>query len=466
MSNINLKHTFLCLLGVLLVFTVQGQQVLTLKDAEAMALANYGTIKARVNQLNASKAYLSETKTEQLPDVTLQAQQDYGTANSQYGPLYGLGGYSVASSGALNGRTNWSAAFGSLYLSNVNWNFFAFGRAVEKVKVQLRAVNLNVTDLAQEQFQHQVRVAGAYLNLLAAQQLTKANQDNLNRTLDVRKVVYARVVNGLNPGVDSSEANSEVSAATVALTNARETEAEQANILAQYIVAEPKDFVLDSIFVKKLPANVNVASSKSLQEHPILEFYQNRINQSDEQAKYLATFAYPTFTAFGVFQDRGSGFYNGFGTNANDYTSDYFTGVKPSVSNYLLGVGVTWNIANPFRVHYQVKSQKFTSLQAKDDYDLASEQLHDQQVLAETKISNALKNFHDVPAEVKGATDVYNQKSAQFKNGLATLVDYTQALYQLNQAEVDNYLASNNVWQALLYKAAATGDFGIFINNF
>jgi len=36
----------------------------------------------------------------------------------------------------------------------------------------------------------------------------------------------------------------------------------------------------------------------------------------------------------------------------------------------------------------------------------------------------------------------------------------------LNRAEVDNYIARNNVWQAVLYKAAATGDFGIFINNF
>jgi outer membrane protein TolC len=129
-------------------------------------------------------------------------------------------------------------------------------------------------------------------------------------------------------------------------------------------------------------------------------------------------------------------------------------------------VGVTWNITNPFRVHYQVKSQKFTSAQEKDDYDLISSQLHDQQILAETKIANALKNFRDVPAEVKAASDVYNQKSAQYKNGLANIVDFTQALYQLNRAEVDNYLASNNVWQALLYKAAATGDFGIFINNF
>jgi outer membrane protein TolC len=113
-----------------------------------------------------------------------------------------------------------------------------------------------------------------------------------------------------------------------------------------------------------------------------------------------------------------------------------------------------------------VKSQKFISDEFKDDYDLVSQQLRDEQVLAETRISNSLKNYKDAPEEVKAARDAFNQKSTLYKNGLANIVDFTQALYVLNRAEVDNDIAANNVWQALLYKAAATGDFGIFINNF
>jgi outer membrane protein TolC len=125
-----------------------------------------------------------------------------------------------------------------------------------------------------------------------------------------------------------------------------------------------------------------------------------------------------------------------------------------------------WNITNPLRVHYQVKSQKYTSAQFKDEYDLVSQQLIAQQALAETRISNALKNYNEVPEEVKAASDAYHQKYALYKNGLANIVDFTQALYVLNRAEVDRDIAQNNVWQAILFKAAATGDFGIFINNF
>jgi outer membrane protein, adhesin transport system len=466
MLNVSLKHFILLFLSVLYVFQVQAQKALTMKDAEQIALINYGSIKAKANQLNASKAYLTETKTEYLPDVNLSAQQDYGTINGQNGPLYGYRGLSVASSGPAFGNQNWNAAFGALYLANVNWDFFTFGRAVEKVKVQKSVVSLNENDLAQEQFQHQVRVASTYLNLLAAQQLAKAQQDNLDRSLDLQRVVVARVKNGLNPGVDSSLANAEVSNARIALTNAQQTEQEQSNQLAQYLGIPPQNFLLDSVFVSKAPNNADQQPTLNPDDHPILRYYRGRVSVSDEQAKYYSTFSYPTFSLFGVYQGRGSGFGSNYINNQNDFSGSYSSGVDPTRYNYLFGVGMIWNITNPFRVHYQVRSQKFTSEQYRNEYDLAGQQLHDQQVLAETRIANALKNYREVPIEVKAASDAYGQKFALYKNGLSNIVDFTQALYTLNRAEIDRDIASNNVWQALLYKAAATGDFGIFINNF
>ena len=466
MLNISLKHSILTILSVLCVFQALGQQVLTIKEAEQIALSNYASIKAKASQLNASKAFLTETKTEYLPDVNLSAQQAYGTVNGQNGPLYGASGLSVASSGPVLPNQNWNAAFGALYLANVNWNFFAFGRAKEKVKVQKTVVSLDENDLAQEQFQHQVRVATAYLNLLAAQQLAKAAQDNLDRSLDLQKVVVARVKNGLNPGVDSSLANAEVSNARISLTNAQQTVQDQSNQLSNFLGIPPQNFLLDSVFVTKTPKNTDQQPTVSLDEHPLLKYYRNRIGVSDEQAKYLSTFSYPTFSLFGVYQGRGSGFGSNYSTYQGNYNSSYGSGVDPTRYNYLFGVGFVWNITNPFRVHYQVKSQKFISEQFQNEYDLVEDQLHDQQILAETRIYNALKNYREVPVEVGAANDAYIQKYTLYKNGLANIVDFTQALFTLNRAEVDQAITYNNVWQALLFKAAATGDFGIFINNF
>jgi len=455
-----------CFLSLSFIRSNAQQKVLTMKDAEQVALSNYASIKAKASQLNASKAYLTESKAEYLPDLNFSAQQDYGTVNSQFGPSYGYKGLGASSSGPALAKQNWNAGFGALYLANVNWDIFAFGRAVEKVKVQQTAVNRDETDLEQEQFQHQVRVAATYLNLLAAQQLAKAQQDNLDRTIELQRVVVARVKNGLNAGVDSSQANAEVSNARIALTNAQQTVLDQTNQLAQYMGLPHQTFTLDSIFVKKAPNNANARPAVGADDHPILKYFRNRIGVSDEEAKYLNTFSYPTFTLFGVYQGKGSGFGSAYVLDQSAYTSGYGSGVDPTRFNYLLGIGVTWDFTGIFRVRNLVKAQKFTSEQYRDEYELVSQQLHDQASLAETRIASALKNYNEVPVEVKAASDAYLQKLTLYKNGLANIVDLTQALYTLNRAEVDKDIVYNNVWQAVLYKAAATGDFGIFINNF
>ena len=94
------------------------------------------------------------------------------------------------------------------------------------------------------------------------------------------------------------------------------------------------------------------------------------------------------------------------------------------------------------------------------------EQLKNQLSLASLKMKNAVAAYTEAPIQVKAASDAYLQKTVLYKNGLSNIVDVTQALFALNRAETDRDIAYSNVWQALLLKAAAAGDFGIFINEF
>lgn len=458
---------FLILTGFCSVLAQTSGHTLTLQEAVQTALANYGTIKAKANYVNASKASVKESQRAYLPDLSISAQQDYGTINGQNGPSYGYRGLNVASSGPALSSQNWNAAFGALYLANISWDFFAFGRAKEKIKVAESLVALNTNDLEQERFQQEVKVAGAYLNLLAAQRLTKSQQNNLDRALALREVVVSRAKNGLNPGVDSSLANAEVSNARIALTNSVDLEQQQNNNLAQLmgINVPDNEFVLDTFFVMRIPKGID--DSAQLKDHPLLKFFQSRIAVSDEQAKYYRTFSYPTFSLFSVFQGRGSGFdYNYGATNLDAYSHSYGTGINPTRSNYLIGLGMTWNLTSPLRVHEQVAAQKFNSRGLQDEYALVDQQLRNQLRLADTKIKNAMANYGEAPVQVKAASDAYTQKTVMYKNGLSNIVDVTQALFTLNRAETDRDIIYNNVWQALLLKAAAVGDFGVFTGGF
>jgi outer membrane protein TolC len=129
-------------------------------------------------------------------------------------------------------------------------------------------------------------------------------------------------------------------------------------------------------------------------------------------------------------------------------------------------VGVSWDITNPLRVHHQVTAQNFTTAGLQEEYGLISQELQAQVILAETRIRNALENYREAPVQVRAASDAYIQKETLYKNGLATIVDVTTAAFILNQAETQRDVIDTNVWQALLYKAASTGDFGLFFNEF
>ncbi len=464
--NIGIRH-FLLLITAFFGSKSYSQQTLYLKDAINIATKNYGTLKAKSNYVKASLASVEQARKENLPDLTLSAQHDFGTINGQNGVLYGLRGLAASPAGPAMDRQSWNAAFGSLYLTNINWDFFSFGKAREKVQVAKAAVAQDEADFQQEFFQHEIRVSAAYLNLLAAQRITQSQVKNLERAQGLATVVIARAKNGLNAGVDSSLANAEVSNAKILLLRAKDNEQEQSNELATLMGSASQNLLLDTVFLSRIPSSIDTATRFREEEHPLLKYYLSRVDLSNARVKYYNTFKYPTFTTFGIIQGRGSGFnYNYNALNHEAFTKDYIQGVKPTRANYLVGVGVTWNLTGYLRVGQQVLAQKYTTEGLQNEYAEVDQRLKNQMVLAGQKIENALENHREAPIEMEAASAAYLQKTVLYKNGLSNIIDVTQALYALNRAETDRDIAFANVWQALLFKAAASGNFSIFINEF
>ncbi|RYY31046.1 MAG: TolC family protein [Chitinophagaceae bacterium] len=458
------KNSFrgMVVLTLLLTGDAASAQVLTMEEALQTAVANYPTLRAKQNYKAAAAANEMFSRRDALPNLTVTAQQDYGTINGQNGPLYGFGGYGVASSGLPLPSQNWNSAFGALYLANISWDFFAFGRVRERIKAAHAATEREDADWKQEIFQHQVRVAGAYLNLLAAQRIINSQLNNLQRADTFRLVVTARAKNGLIAGVDSSLANAESSAAKILLTRAKDNEQEMANRLAVLMGVPHSDFVTDSVFITRIPFIEETRDTTN--EHPTLNWFRKRIEVSDAQTSYLRKLKLPVFSVFSVFQTRGSGFGANYAQDQTAFTRDYLKGIEPVRSNYLVGIGVTYNLTSPFRVSQQMASQQFISAALREEFTLADQQINAQKALAEKRIENALDNYREAPRQVRAARDAYIQRSVLYKNGLTTIVDVTQALYALNRAETDRDIAYNNVWQAFLLKAAAAGDFQMFLN--
>jgi len=451
----------------LLMFVSQAfSQTLSLKEAVETGVTNYGTIKAKGKYTAAANETLKQTKREYLPNLNVSAQQDYGTVNGQNGPLYGFGGLGVASSGLPLAEQNWNAAFGALYLVNMNWEFFTFGKMKQRINLSKADVQRFEKDLEQEKFQHKVKIAAAYLNLLASQRLLISQQKNLARAEVFHRLAAVRVKNGLLAGVDSTLASAEVSRAKISLNQIKDQTKEQNNKLVALMGVAIKDFELDSSFVSQIPKSILSLQGAKDSLNPVLQFYKSRVDYSNQQLRLFKREYYPSFSFFGVYQTRGSGFHSDYASNQNSFSEKYVDGIDPTRQNYLLGIGVTWNLTSILRTSKKVSSQKLVSEGLQEEYNVIDQQLQTQSDAADAKIQFAMDNYSEAPKQVEAAKQAYLQKTTLYKNGLTNLIDVTQTFYTLNRAEIDRDIIFTNVWQSLLLKAAASGNIDLFMNEF
>lgn len=166
-----------------------------------------------------------------------------------------------------------------------------------------------------------------------------------------------------------------------------------------------------------------------------------------------------------MLQGRGSGFDYNYVQDNSAYSSNYLKGVGIDRGNYILGLSLSWNLTNILRSNTQIKEQQFKTQALQHGFDLAKKELNAQSKMAKAQLQNAFDNFEETKIQLAAAEMAYKQHKALYENGLSTLVDFTQALYSLNRAEIDYEIAQNNVWQALLLQASSQGDLKIFTQN-
>ena len=150
------------------------------------------------------------------------------------------------------------------------------------------------------------------------------------------------------------------------------------------------------------------------------------------------------------------------------YSNNYETaaeGLGYQRMNYLAGVGITYDLFNGF--HRRDRLNVLTQQVNAAGYALQQQQLslQNQKTQAEESIRTARANLDELPAQLRAATDAYNQKLAQYKAGVINLVDLVTAAFELTEAQT-GYIQTLNQWYtASLDKAAAAGNLDLFIQT-
>jgi len=296
--------------------------------------------------------------------------------------------------------------------------------------------------------------------LAAARQLTLSFQNNVERTEAEQQRAQARSQSGLSGSVDLSLANAEKANALILVLQAKDRQKEAENQLIQMLGIAVDQIQIDENFRTKTPGMVNLDTV--LAAHPQLQFYHNRVVENELQTTLFRRLRYPSIQMVALAQSRGSGFGFDLIQQPQDFNRNYWSGIRPNRSNYLLGIGLSWNFMETLRISRQIKTQTALTNGLQQEYKQLKQALEAQHNFADYTYQNALQIQQLAPIQVHAARAAYQQQSVLYAHGLSSMVELSQSLYALIRAETDQHIAQYNLWQALLLIAAAQGDYELF----
>ncbi|MGL5682355.1 MAG: TolC family protein [Marinifilaceae bacterium] len=445
-------------LAVVMLWTnhTQAQQSLSLPEALQIGVANYETVKSKKALKQAAADEYQESKMLYLPDMTISAQQYYGTANALHGPQYGFG-EGITSTGMPQMDQNWDAAFSSLYLTNFNWNVYAFGTRRNSVKLAKYKMKLAEANLDQEVFEHQVKIASAYLNLTAIVEIIKVQQENVYRAEELLSSVKALIQNGVRPHVELSTAQAELAGANIALLKAQDKKSEILKEVTLLLGVEYREFVPGDSLASQMPL-FRLTDSAISPQHPALVTQNKLIDISNVQNKLVTSAALPKLNFVASAAGRASGFEYNYAQDNSNLSHNYANSVGIQRGNYLLGVNLSWNITSLVKSRSQSSARHNITQSLDEQRNLTSRNLSESFRQATEKLNLARAQYTQVLKQTDASLQAYNQYHSLYKNGLVVIDDVVQAQYNLARAESDRAVIQVNIWQAFLMQVASKGD--------
>jgi outer membrane protein TolC len=430
---------------------------LTLEQALQYAIDHYPTVRAALEQVNASSAGVSVARSAYWPRLDSLWQSNRGTANNIFGQVLPQSVIPAMSGPVLTSASSgsvWGSATGALF----SWEPFDFGLRQATVVSAEAAVTRARAAEALTRLDVQTAVGAAFLNLVGAQRAVAALQADLDRRDLLSRAVHTLVDNQLRPGAEASRSDAERAAAQTRLIQSQQAVALAQITLARVLGVTTGSVAIDApTLLDRLPTDVPTALTTT---HPLTQLRQAAVDVAQAQEHILSRTDLPHV----YFQS--SVFARGSGANANGQLDGGFSGLGLDRANWAAGVQVVFPNAFDFTSLRARKAAAAASARAESAlYDEALLTVTSQQQEAAAMAQAARAVAANTPVQLAAARQSEAQATARYQAGLASIVEVADAQSLLAQAEVQDQLARIDVWRALLIQSAAQGTFVPFLSR-
>lgn len=440
--------------------SAQGKKQLSLNDAWQLAFHNYPGLKQSQQQIATAQLRKTIENAGRLPQVHIQAQNTIGTLQGTSGAFFPLPGiFNVSGDKSALAATTVVPNFYSSAVAEMP--VISFGKINKAVKAADVEIQKAKSETSAYQLQLQAKVTRQYFDLLYAKANLTWADSNATRVEKIVGLAKSLADAGLKPGADTALA---VSAYLQALAKQYDwrgrMQASQVALTETVSPLQAGDF--DVPLNHYLQTNVTVpAFHQTVTQHPYLDVYRDDVEVSKALEKVAASKAAPDISILAGYGARGSG----AGRDGTINTS-YSSGFDNMSGNYLVGVGLTWNITGLYTSALQKKRIE-TEVRAKQyGYNRQELELNSRLGAASVNLQQQVLRAGKTRQAVLKAKPAYELYVSRYQNGLLSLTELLQIQQLLQDAEKVNIDTQQQLWDQLITEAELSGDFKTLVSHF
>lgn len=428
----------------------------TVQEAIGYALANYPAVQAAVQRYVAARGGVGLARTSYIPVLSMLYQEDRATRNAIPSLLMPQSVIANPSGTTLapSSQMFWGSAAGVL----LSYDLLDFGYRRSQLRAAETTEKRSQEEVALTRLQVAATVAEASLEVLAAHQQVQASQADVARRTVFAKSVHALVDAHLRPGADASRVDAELAEARNGLVLAEELERLTSSAFARVLgLAGTRVAVTPGPFLSAPSEGTWQAPPAA--SHPAAVAGMDRVDETRAAISVIDHSYFPHVSIQALASRRGSG------ANAQGHLIGEDAGLEPNVgSNWGAGVSVTFQPLAIASIHEQKSIETAREREQQALYDQTVQNIETQTEQAHATLEAARRIAANTPEELRASKDSETQAVARFKAGLGTIVDVAEAQRLLLRAQIDDSLATLNVWRALAGLAAAQGNLEPFID--
>ncbi|RKD15191.1 hypothetical protein BCY91_06665 [Pelobium manganitolerans] len=433
------------------------ERQLPLSEAWEAAFSRYPGLTEKQALIRESEYQKRELQNDFLPNLQLQLQNSYGTFAGSTGAFFPLPGtFNVSGNPAISGASAAANTFGSVL---VDWRVFEFGRQRKAVQAAKANIQKAESTFDATKLSVQAKVSRLYSDILYTGSKQQWAKDNAERVKEIVELSKTLADAGLKPGADTLLAASSYLQTLGELDDwTGRLEASKVRLTELVPINEKSVYFGFSNYLSAAPLS---PADTSTAGHPYLNVISDQVENDKLRAEVAARKLFPSVSVLGGLSSRGSG----IGSNGL-INSGWSSGFNNQNSNYLIGVGLTWNISSAFNSITERNRIKQQQAATQSRFEAQSLQLNTGLQSVNSRLNESRKQVEKTNSAVDKARKAYDLYLSRYQNGLINLTELLQIQLLLQQSEKVNIEAYQQFWDQVIARSELSGDFSYLSNQF